>query len=93
MGGSIGYETFLTEMEYDTKTAAIEMLLNTIDKDTTGYRYKMKHRTENKWFGTVTRKLVNATSHLSDVDCFPFYDRNRLITVRKLEVEGWISQT
>lgn len=90
MAGSIGYETFLTEADYDTKTGAIETLLNSIDDDTTGYRYKMKHNAENKWFGTVTQKLVNATASLSDADCLQYYDRNTLVTVETLKTDGWL---
>lgn len=89
MAGSIGYEVFLTEAEYDAKTAAIETLLGIPNSVNTAAREKIKHDTLEKWCGTVNQTLVDATEELSDEECLPYYNRNELVTPATLNSGGW----
>ena len=89
MSQSIGFEVFLTEEAYDTKTAAIETLLGIPNPTNTEYRIKIKHNTLPKWCGGLNQELVDATEELSDDDCLQYYDRNSVVTSATLVAGGW----
>lgn len=89
MGGSIGYQIFDTEQEWDDHESNIMTLLGIVAPN--GYREKIVHLTIPKWAGTVEGKLVAATAGLTDQECLPYYDRNNLNTIAYMNdpTNGW----
>lgn len=89
MSGSIGYQVFLTESDFDTHETSIKTLLNIPQLGCTTYREKIKHLTLSEWAGTVTQQLVDACVLMTPTDRLVYYDDANLVTPVYLETNGW----
>jgi len=93
MSGSIGYQIFLLEQEWDDHETRIKTLLNIPQRGCCGYREKLKSYTEEKWCGTVTQMLVDVCASMSPAERLLYYDENNLVTPEYLNENGWFPPT
>ena len=89
MSGSIGYQIFNTESDFDTHEISINTLLVIPQLGCTTYREKIKHLTLNQWAGTVTQILVDACAAMTPAERLVYYDDNDLKTPAYLDSNGW----
>ena len=89
MSGSIGYQIFNTEVEFDTHETSINTLLGIPSLGCTTYREKIKHYTLNQWAGTVTHLLVDACASMTPEERLVYYDDANLKTPQYLNDNGW----